>query len=151
MTIELKIPSVGESIQEVQISQWLKHEGDRVAADEDLVSLETDKATMELPAPADGVIRQILKQDGETAAVGETIAYLDEAERAPAQPPAKADQTEKQQSPPSKSASPNDKPNAKSTTMGNRRRGRMAAKSVMNRFHGELPPQLTNVWKKWCR
>lgn len=96
MTIELKIPHVGETIQEVQISQWLKHEGDCVAADEDLVVLETDKATMELPAPAEGVIRQILKQAGETASVGETIAYLDEADGAPAKQPSKADQTEKQ-------------------------------------------------------
>jgi 2-oxoglutarate dehydrogenase E2 component (dihydrolipoamide succinyltransferase) len=79
MSIELKIPDVGESIQEVQIGRWLKHEGDRVEADENIVELETDKASLELPAPAAGVIRKILKRDGEGAAIGETIAQLDRA------------------------------------------------------------------------
>ena len=51
MSIELKIPEVGESVREVQIGRWLKHEGDTVAQDENVVELETDKASMELPAP----------------------------------------------------------------------------------------------------
>ena len=50
MSIELRIPSAGESIQEVQIGQWLKHEGDRVRRDETVVELDTDKASMELPS-----------------------------------------------------------------------------------------------------
>jgi 2-oxoglutarate dehydrogenase E2 component (dihydrolipoamide succinyltransferase) len=77
MSIELKIPNVGESIQEVQIGQWLKQEGDRVAHDETIVELETDKASMELPAPIDGVISKIMKHDGDSVAVGDVIAYLD--------------------------------------------------------------------------
>ena len=77
MSIELKIPNVGESIQEVQIGQWLKQEGDRVAHDETIVELETDKASMEMPAPIDGVISKIVKHDGESVAVGDVIAYLD--------------------------------------------------------------------------
>jgi 2-oxoglutarate dehydrogenase E2 component (dihydrolipoamide succinyltransferase) len=77
MSIELKIPNVGESIQEVQIGQWLKQEGDRVARDETIVELETDKASMELPAPVDGVISKIVKHDGESVTVGDVIAYLD--------------------------------------------------------------------------
>jgi 2-oxoglutarate dehydrogenase E2 component (dihydrolipoamide succinyltransferase) len=79
VSVEVKIPNVGESIQEVQIGQWLKQEGDRVARDEALVELETDKASMEVPAPADGVISKILKHDGESVAVGDVIAYLDPA------------------------------------------------------------------------
>ena len=79
MSIELKVPNVGESIQEVQIGQWLKQEGDRVAHDEAIVELETDKASMEIPAPIDGVISRIVKHDGESVAVGEVIAYLDPA------------------------------------------------------------------------
>jgi 2-oxoglutarate dehydrogenase E2 component (dihydrolipoamide succinyltransferase) len=79
VSMELKIPNVGESIQEVQIGQWLKQEGDRVALDEAIVELETDKASMEIPAPIDGVISKIVKHDGETVAVGEVIAYLDPA------------------------------------------------------------------------
>ncbi len=77
MSIELKIPNVGESIQEVQIGQWLKQEGDRVEHDETIVELETDKASMELPAPIDGVISKIVKHDGDSVAVGDVIAYLE--------------------------------------------------------------------------
>src|SRR4051812_31521151 len=77
MSIELKIPEVGESVREVQIGRWLKHEGDAVAQDENVVELETDKASMELPAPAAGVLGQILKKEGDTVAVGDIIGYLD--------------------------------------------------------------------------
>src|SRR5215213_3028353 len=77
MSIELKIPEVGESVREVQIGRWLKHEGDSVALDENIVELETDKASMELPAPSAGVIGQILKHEGDMVAVGEVIAYLE--------------------------------------------------------------------------
>jgi len=58
--IELKIPAAGESVQEVQIGQWLKQEGQWVEKDEDLVELESDKASMELPAPSAGVLVKIL-------------------------------------------------------------------------------------------
>jgi 2-oxoglutarate dehydrogenase E2 component (dihydrolipoamide succinyltransferase) len=77
MSIELKIPDVGESIREVQIGRWLKKEGDAVDQDEDVVELETDKASMELPAPEAGVLVKILKNEGETVAVGEVIGYLE--------------------------------------------------------------------------
>src|SRR5712675_696850 len=77
MSIELKIPEVGESVREVQIGRWLKHEGDTVAQDENVVELETDKASMELPAPAAGVLGQILKKEGDMVAVGEVIGYLE--------------------------------------------------------------------------
>ena len=79
MSVELKVPSVGESITEVQISQWLKAEGDVVAKDENLVEIETDKATVELPAPIAGRVVKVLKRDGETATVGEIIGYMEEA------------------------------------------------------------------------
>ncbi len=77
MSIELKIPEVGESVREVQIGRWLKHEGDTVAQDENVVELETDKASMELPAPAAGVLGKILKKEGEMVAVGDVIGYLE--------------------------------------------------------------------------
>jgi 2-oxoglutarate dehydrogenase E2 component (dihydrolipoamide succinyltransferase) len=77
MTIELKIPDVGESIREVQIGRWLKKEGDAIEQDENVVELETDKASMELPAPKAGVLAKILKQQGDTVAVGEVIAHLE--------------------------------------------------------------------------
>jgi 2-oxoglutarate dehydrogenase E2 component (dihydrolipoamide succinyltransferase) len=77
MRVEIKIPAIGESITEVQIGAWLKAVGDVVRQDDPLVSIETDKATIELPAPASGRITQTMKQAGETATVGEVIGYLE--------------------------------------------------------------------------
>jgi 2-oxoglutarate dehydrogenase E2 component (dihydrolipoamide succinyltransferase) len=77
MAIELKIPEVGESIQEVQIGHWLKQEGDHVDQDETVVELDTDKASLELPAPVAGVITKILKKDGESVKIGEVIAHFE--------------------------------------------------------------------------
>ncbi len=79
MSVELKVPAVGESITEVQISQWLKAEGDAVAKDENLVEIETDKATVELPAPVAGRVVKVLKRNGEMAVVGEVIGYIEES------------------------------------------------------------------------
>ncbi|MDX2004018.1 MAG: 2-oxoglutarate dehydrogenase complex dihydrolipoyllysine-residue succinyltransferase [Meiothermus sp.] len=78
MALELKIPAVGESITEVEIGQWLKKEGDAVKADEPLVELVTDKATLELPAPAAGVLGRILIPSGQ-AKVGDVVALLEES------------------------------------------------------------------------
>ncbi|MGO8701071.1 MAG: dihydrolipoyllysine-residue succinyltransferase [Limisphaerales bacterium] len=93
MAIELKIPSVGESITEIEIGAWLKSEGDAVTKDESVVALESEKATVELPAPASGTLSKILKRKGEKAAIGEIIGYLEPAqkpvEKTPAAPPEK--------------------------------------------------------------
>jgi 2-oxoglutarate dehydrogenase E2 component (dihydrolipoamide succinyltransferase) len=89
----LKIPALGESIQEVQIARWLKREGEAVVEDENVVELETDKASMELPAPASGVLTKILKRDGESVSIGETIAVLNpDGQRAEESKPEKADE-----------------------------------------------------------
>lgn len=77
---EVKVPTVGESIQEVQIGQWLKREGDFVAKDENLVDLETDKASVQVPSPISGIVRKLRKQAEEFATVGETIADIEPAE-----------------------------------------------------------------------
>src|SRR3954468_8513374 len=77
MQTEIKVPALGESITEVDIGQWLKKEGDAVAKDENLVSLESEKATVDLPAPSAGVLSKILKLKGQVATVGEVIAVLD--------------------------------------------------------------------------
>ncbi|MBM3848556.1 MAG: 2-oxoglutarate dehydrogenase complex dihydrolipoyllysine-residue succinyltransferase [Verrucomicrobia bacterium] len=79
MPIELKVPSVGESITEVQIGAWLKSEGSAFQKDEPLVSIESEKATLEVPAPAAGVVSKILKQKGQVAKVGEVVALLEAA------------------------------------------------------------------------
>lgn len=86
MIFDIKTPSLGESITEVEIGQWLKKEGEAVATDEILVLIESDKATMELVAPAAGVLSKILKQKGDVASVGEIIAQVDSD--GVAQPPA---------------------------------------------------------------
>lgn len=80
MSIELKIPTIGESITEVQIDEWLKSPGETVRQDEPIVSLETEKTSLDLPAPVSGVLVKVLKKKGEMAHVGEVIAYLDEVE-----------------------------------------------------------------------
>jgi 2-oxoglutarate dehydrogenase E2 component (dihydrolipoamide succinyltransferase) len=79
MPIELKVPEVGESITEVMIGTWKKREGDVVAIDDAIVEIESDKATVELPAPAAGTIAKVLKGSGATAKVGEVIGYLEPA------------------------------------------------------------------------
>lgn len=83
MPIELKVPTVGESITEVLLVRWLKNEGDSAQKDEPLVEIETDKATFELPAPAAGTLTQIVKKAGEPAEVGDVIGYFEAGEAAP--------------------------------------------------------------------
>lgn len=89
MALELKVPEVGESITEVMIGAWKKQEGDAVAIDDSIVEIESDKATVELPAPIHGTITKILKAAGEKALVGEVIGYMEPAAAgAAAVPPA---------------------------------------------------------------
>jgi 2-oxoglutarate dehydrogenase E2 component (dihydrolipoamide succinyltransferase) len=78
MSIELKVPEIGESITEVEIGGWLKKTGDAIKKDDPVVTLESEKATVELPSPGAGTIGKILKQKGDIAKVGEIIGYLEE-------------------------------------------------------------------------
>jgi 2-oxoglutarate dehydrogenase E2 component (dihydrolipoamide succinyltransferase) len=78
MTIELKVPSPGESITEVIIAGWRKKEGDAVETDETVVEIDSDKSTLEVGAPKGGVIEKLLKSEGDTAQVGEVIALINE-------------------------------------------------------------------------
>jgi 2-oxoglutarate dehydrogenase E2 component (dihydrolipoamide succinyltransferase) len=86
MSVDVTVPSVGESISEVFIGTWLKGEGDAVVKDEALVELETDKATLEVSAPVDGVLTGIRKQAGDTANVGDVIASVEPGAAADAAP-----------------------------------------------------------------
>ena len=74
--IEVKIPEMGESITEATIASWFKKEGDAVEADEPLAELETDKVTVEVPAPSAGTIVKILKSSGDTVKVKEVVAQI---------------------------------------------------------------------------
>jgi 2-oxoglutarate dehydrogenase E2 component (dihydrolipoamide succinyltransferase) len=77
MAVELKVPAVGESITEVQIGQWHIGEGQSAEKDQNLVEIETDKATVEIAAPVSGTVSKVLKRAGDTAAVGEVIGYME--------------------------------------------------------------------------
>lgn len=87
MAIEIKVPSLGESVTEVEIGAWLKREGDAVNKDENIVTLESEKATVDLPAPAAGTLAKIVKRKGEKATVGDVIALFEPGDG----PPAKAE------------------------------------------------------------
>src|SRR5450432_1569235 len=82
MSLTLKVPSIGESIQEATVGIWKKAEGDWVELDEPLVEIESGKATLEIPAPAAGVLKKILRRQGETVAIGEALAEIDDTARA---------------------------------------------------------------------
>jgi len=76
--VEIRVPTLGESVTEATIGKWFKHPGDAVAVDEPLVELETDKVTIEVPAPAAGVLADIAAKDGETVAVGALLGQIKE-------------------------------------------------------------------------
>ncbi len=80
MSVELKVPEVGESVTEATINKWLKQEGDRVEKDEIVAELETEKANFELPAPSAGTLSKISKQEGEEVKIGEVIGEIAEGE-----------------------------------------------------------------------
>jgi len=84
MSIEIKVPAMGESVTEATIARWLKREGEAVRQDEPLVELETDKVNVEVPSPAAGVLEHIEIQQGGTVAVGAVLGQV--AESAEARP-----------------------------------------------------------------
>jgi 2-oxoglutarate dehydrogenase E2 component (dihydrolipoamide succinyltransferase) len=77
MPVEVKVPMLSESVAEATLISWHKKEGERVARDENLIDIETDKVVLELPAPATGVLAKIIKGDGATVAGSEIIAIID--------------------------------------------------------------------------
>ncbi len=98
MTTEIRVPALGESIVEATVGQWFKKAGETVSASEPLVELETDKVTVEVPAPASGVLSEIAVKPGETVAVGALLGAIAESGEAKAKP-AKAEETAKAASP----------------------------------------------------
>ena len=90
---EIRVPTLGESVTEATIGRWFKKAGDAVAVDEPLVELETDKVTIEVPAPSAGVLGEISAKDGETVAVGALLGQINDGAAGGAKPaaaPAKA-------------------------------------------------------------
>ena len=94
MATEIRVPTLGESVTEATIGRWFKKAGEAVAVDEPLVELETDKVTVEVPAPVGGVLSEIKAKDGDTVAVGALLGSIAEGagggKAAPKAAPAKA-------------------------------------------------------------
>jgi 2-oxoglutarate dehydrogenase E2 component (dihydrolipoamide succinyltransferase) len=80
MTTEIRVPNLGESIVEATVGQWFKQAGDAVSAAEPLVELETDKVTVEVPAPASGVLSEVAAKQGETVAVGALLGAISDGD-----------------------------------------------------------------------
>ena len=78
MAIEITVPTLGESVADATVARWIKTTGDAVKADEPVVELETDKVTLEVPAPASGTLGEILAAEGDTVEVGAGLAMLNE-------------------------------------------------------------------------
>jgi 2-oxoglutarate dehydrogenase E2 component (dihydrolipoamide succinyltransferase) len=79
MTVQITVPTLGESVTEATVAKWLKKVGDTVEVDEPVVELETDKVSLEIPAPSAGVLSEILVQDGADVAVGAVLGSVDES------------------------------------------------------------------------
>jgi 2-oxoglutarate dehydrogenase E2 component (dihydrolipoamide succinyltransferase) len=109
MMTEIKVPALGESVTEATIGQWFKKEGEAVKADEPVVELETDKVTVEVPAPAAGVLQKIAVQPGETVNVGAVLGAIADGAAAST---AAAAEVPKPAAAPQPSQSPREKPAA---------------------------------------
>ena len=81
MTVEIRVPALGESIIDAVIATWLKNEGDEVKQGEALLELETDKVNVEVSAEQSGILQKILKQAGDVVGVGDVLGMVDERER----------------------------------------------------------------------
>jgi 2-oxoglutarate dehydrogenase E2 component (dihydrolipoamide succinyltransferase) len=84
MAIDIRVPTLGESVTEATVGQWFKKAGDTVTVDEPLCELETDKVTVEVPAPSSGTLASIAVNEGDTVEVGAVIGSLVEGEGASA-------------------------------------------------------------------
>ncbi len=123
MTTEIRVPALGESVTEAIVGKWLKSAGDSVSADEPLVELETDKVTVEVNAPASGVLGEIKAAEGTTVAVGAVLGAISNGAAAAAAKPAPAAPAPAPQAPAAKAAPPP-----------------KAAPAALDKSNGEMPP-----------
>jgi len=75
--MDIKVPELAEGVNEATITLWHVKEGGKIKKDQDIVEMATDKATFNMPSPAAGILKKIIKQEGDTVKVGETIAIID--------------------------------------------------------------------------
>src|SRR5690242_5366165 len=106
MSIELKVPVLPESVSDATIATWHKKAGDAVKRDENLVDLETDKVVLEVPAPVDGVIKEIRQETGATVNSQQVIAIIEEGASAPAPAPAAKEESKAAAPAPAKAEAP---------------------------------------------
>src|SRR5215217_2127523 len=97
MSVEIRVPTLGESVTEATIAKWLKKAGDAVGADEPLVELETDKVSLEVPAPSAGVLSEILVEVGTDVSVGSVIGRIEAGDGKAAAPAAGVKEAAKEQ------------------------------------------------------
>jgi 2-oxoglutarate dehydrogenase E2 component (dihydrolipoamide succinyltransferase) len=106
MATEIRVPTLGESVSEATVGTWFKKVGDVIKADEPLCELETDKVTIEVPAPAAGVLSEIVANAGDTVAPGGLLGQISEGASAGAAAPAAAEKVEKVAAAPAAEAKP---------------------------------------------
>ena len=92
MSIDIHVPTLGESVSDATIARWIKKTGETVAVDEPVVELETDKVTLEVPSPVAGILEEIIAAEGDTVEVGALLARITESatSKADKKPTAKA-------------------------------------------------------------
>ena len=79
MTVELLVPTLGESVVEATVAKWMKSPGESIDSDEPLVELETEKVTLEVPSPISGVLKEISAKEGESVEVGALLGIISES------------------------------------------------------------------------
>jgi len=146
MAIEIKVPTLGESISEATVGKWFKKKGDSVKADEPLVELETDKVTLEVNAPANGVLSEIVVETGSNVGIGALLGSVEAGAGAPAQKAApaaaaKAPEPAKAAMPPAPSASKIASENAVdlNAVAGSGKRGQVLKGDVLQAMAAPLP------------
>ena len=94
MSIEIKVPVLGESVVEATVAKWMKSSGDTINADEPIVELETEKVTLEVPSPISGVLKEIVANEGDNVEVGALLGVISDSLN-DVQPPNNSNQEKK--------------------------------------------------------
>src|SRR5579871_1970932 len=109
MSVEIRVPSVGESVSEATVLRWLKKQGDPVTVGEEIVELETDKANTAISSDAAGVLERIVRQEGEIVHVNDVLAVLSDSAGAGAPPPVESPAPQSESALPTENGRPHPK------------------------------------------
>lgn len=135
MILEMKIPSPGESITEVEIATWLVQDGDYVEKDQAIAEVDSDKATLELPAEESGIIT-LKAEEGDEVAVGEVVCLIDTSAAKPEGAAAPAKEEKKEEAKPVEAPKPAPAAEAKKETYATGTPSPAAAKSISRKRNG---------------